>query len=169
MNKWAASPKTRLDYEQICCALFKELEGLEVKTGIAEKADNARSGPLLPLYYGSDAPLFSERRKTENRDGKLRMRKNVNTSGTTCDGQFGLYIFSVPDLDLRKQLIQKERELTDNERYSFMTDVLTAEAELRQAKATGKNWHWWVYLGAIGFVALGWSLFQLPELWWVLW
>jgi hypothetical protein len=40
--------------------------------------------------------------------------------------------------------------------------VPTAQAELNQAKATGKNWYWWASLGAIGFVALGWSLFQLP-------
>jgi hypothetical protein len=44
----------------------------------------------------------------------------------------------------------------------FMTDVRAAEAELRQAKATGKNWYLWASLGAIGFVALGWLLFQLP-------
>jgi len=122
------SPKTRLDYEKICRALFKELQDLEVKAGIAEKADNARSGPRLPLHYDSDAPFLSARWKAEDEEERQDKQDYIRRAIRS------LY-FSVPDLDLRKQLIQKERELTDNERYTFLTDVPTAQAELNQAKA----------------------------------
>jgi hypothetical protein len=139
------------DYAQIGDTLFEVLQALEVKAGI----EDARRGPLFPLYYDSDAPWGSERKKTEDeeesQDREDYIRRRIRS----------LY-FSVHDLDLRKQLIQKERELTDNARYEFKTDVQTAEVKVREAKSIGKNWVWWASFCAIGWVALGWSLFQLP-------
>ncbi len=147
------SPKTRSDYEQICGALSRELQELEVKAGITEKADDARKPSWGNI--DSDTPYLSEKWKAEE-EAEFQFERDY------VRREIRSLYFAVPDLDLRKQLIEKARELTDNERYMFMTDVGAAEAELRQAKATGKNWYLWASLGAIGFVALGWSLFQLP-------
>jgi hypothetical protein len=116
------------DYAQIGDTLFEELQALEVKASI----EDARRGPLFPLYYDSDAPWGSEREKAEDeeesQDREDYIRRRIRS----------LY-FSVHDLDLRKQLIQKERELTDNARYELKTDVQTAEAKVREAKSIGKN------------------------------
>jgi hypothetical protein len=155
VTKWTTSPKTSSDYEQVCRTLGKELGDLEARAGIAAKADDASLGPLVPLYYNSDAPLFSERGKAEREVERQHKQDYIRRKIRS------LY-FSVPDLDLRKQLIEKERELTDNWRYSTRTDVQAAEIGLSQAKASGQNWYLRASLSAIVFVAIGWSLFQLP-------
>jgi hypothetical protein len=68
----------------------------------------------------------------------------------------------VPDLDLRKQLIQKEREITDNSRYACMTDVPTARADLRTAAATARFWPLEAAVFAVLSVLAGAWLYQVP-------
>lgn len=116
-------------------ALREHVKGrheLERQAGIGDAALRAWEGPLFPLGVWSDAEFGSDEwqqvREEEEDDDDRYVRQKIR----------GLY-FSVADLDLRKSLIEKEREIHGARKEISRAAVFEAEGELAEAKRHGRE------------------------------
>jgi hypothetical protein len=157
--KWKRNKTNRLAQEAKADEQWKascaELSALEREAGILDKVNDARLGPLLPYGWDSDAPSGSDQAREETkiywREQEEYARWNIRR----------LY-FAVPDLDLRKRLIEKKREITSNHREVSRHMVLEQRVKVGQAEGRGLFWWAWAAVGVAVAVEFGWRLFQEP-------
>jgi hypothetical protein len=130
------------------------LRELEVKAGIDKDADNARQNSFYAAFHDSDAPLFSQQSQRE-------FEIELEREGETIRRRIRQCYFGVPDLDLRKEMITKNRELTDNGRWCRLADRSAAQAGLKAAAATGRYWPLVAAVAAVFCVLAGGALHQV--------
>jgi hypothetical protein len=113
----------------------KEICELEARAGIAADAEKAREGSFFPLHVFSDTPLFSEASYREGEEEFARERSSINR-------KIRRLYFSIPDIKLRKLLIEKDRAYTDAHRNWFV--ALRDEAQQALTLAHSVRQHWWI-------------------------
>ena len=148
------TPKTSDDYDAKGLGLAKQLRELQVRAGIDGKIEDAHQNSFDPMYYDSDAPLFSRQSLRESELEFEVARENIRRTVRQ-------YYFAVSDVDLRKELIEKERELTDIHRWNMRDKAFEAHARIQAAAATWQ--YWWVVAAvfAVSSVVGGAALYQV--------
>jgi hypothetical protein len=141
------SNNTKLDEarEQVK-ACHQELIESETRAGIAEAAEKLRTEP--PNYMGIDdaaEPYSDEQRELEETEEKYHQER---TTRRIRD----LY-FAVLDVELRKELIAKDREEGSLALRYWQQELSDAAAKLETARSMHR--HWWVWASVWGVALLG--------------
>ena len=135
-------------------AVGNELSALEEQAGISAQADRARDD-YTPYGWDSDVEFYTAEGRKENED--YFSLNQENTKWRLRD----LY-FAVPDLDLRKALIVKERDL----HYVWLGwwDAQVLDAQIDLARARRPRWTGLLtpVLLALFLVPASWHDFQVP-------
>jgi hypothetical protein len=145
-------PKPERDYFAEQRALFRELQSLESLAGIQRYADRAREGFLVPMI--SHAPAHSDRFEQENEENEKieqdHIRHNIRS----------LY-FGVANIELRKNLIKKEREIASLLISGALDELSKARIALNRIRhANPTEWCLWVSIIGVACVAVGYLAFE---------
>lgn len=107
----------------------REIQTIERSLGIDKEAERAREGPLIPLHAFSQTPMCTPRSVQEGReerwDEQATIRRKIRA----------LY-FSTPDIEVRRLLIRKTRQLEALHKVEARDDERRAEAAVIAAMDT---------------------------------
>ncbi len=133
----------------------KEICELEARAGIAADAKNAREDSFFPLHVLSDTPLFTEASFREGEEEFARERSTITR-------KIRRLYFSIPDIELRKLLIEKDRAYTNAHRNWFVASRDDAQQALTRAHSVRR--HWWVSAAFYGVLLVlgGYFFFKIP-------
>ena len=149
-------PTTSQDkYDAEMRDIGKEISELEARAGIAADTKNAREDSFFPRHVFSDTPLFTEASFREGEEDFARERASINR-------KIRHLYFSIPDIELRKLLIEKDRTYTDAHRNWFVASRDDAEQALTHAHSVRR--HWWVSAAFYGVLLVlgGYFFFKIP-------
>lgn len=142
------------DIDKAQAELAAEIEELEVRAGIQAQADRARE-PGMPLHIGDFAPFGSE-------EARIQMQEEEYSHDNYRRKIRKIYL-NIKDLEIRKQLIQKERKAGKLQAQWFEAEVYKARQELNKIKeSAGKNWYYMAAGTAILAIAGGYGVFNIP-------
>jgi hypothetical protein len=119
-------------------ALRKELEQLEARAGIRAPADQLRRHPR-----------FEHARFAHETDSDRRQELWIDFERQCMRDLY----FSVRDTDLRRALIEKEREIGHLSPRLWQEEMNEAAARLRDTETTGR--YWWVSPSILGIFFIG--------------
>jgi hypothetical protein len=140
-----------IEKQHVCGNQFVELAEL---AGIAKEVEHALS-PHTPLHWDSDAPSGSERAERENAEYWEDQRR-------TTDRLLREAIFSVSDVEMRKRLIAKSREVERLRRELFVLLANDAEATLEKVRIPRPTWLIWAAVVSAASVAAGYQFLGIP-------
>ena len=148
------STKAELEIEQKLRAFEREARELVQQAGIAEEAERAAL-PHSALHWDSDAPIGSEQERRETVEYWEDQRR---TTAYLLRKAF----FSVSDVEMRKRLIAKQREIEDLRRDLFVQAAHDADTALEEARIPRPTW--WIAAAIVGttLVAAGYHFFGIP-------
>jgi hypothetical protein len=128
-------------------ARHKELERLEARAGIGAPAEQLRRASPLFKHARFARETDPDRRQELWIDFERRLHEEK-----TNRGMRELY-FSVRDTDLRRALIEKEREIGHLSLRFWQEELNEAAARLRDTETTGR--YWWVSPSILGIFFIG--------------
>jgi hypothetical protein len=130
----------------------KALIDLEIRADIADAAEKLRTDP--PNYlgvYDAAEPYSDEQRKLERTTENLHHERSIRRLRN-------LY-FGVGDVELRKQLILKDREEGQITIHYWQEELAEATAKFETARSIHKHWWVWSSICGIVFIAVGFHFF----------
>ena len=119
---------------------------LEARAGVAEEAENLRKEP--PNYFF--VYDVGERHSDERREAEMA-EERFHQERTTL--RFRDLYFKVPDLELRKELISKDREQGSLALRYYQQELSDAAGRLETARSIRR--HWWMWASALGIALIG--------------
>lgn len=135
-------------------ACRQELVELEIRAGIADAAERLRTAPPnYYLVYDSAEPYSDAQREAEQAEEAFHQQR---TTRRIRD----LY-FAVQDIELRKELIVKDREEGTLALRYWQQELSDAAANLDTARSMRKDWWAWASVWGIALLALGYYFFGL--------
>ena len=134
--------------------VHKALIELEIRAGIAEAAENLRTE--APSYIGvyDAAELYSDEQQ------ELAIAEEEFHRQRTTRRLRDLY-FAVRDVDLRKELIAKDREEGSLALRYWQQEMSDAATKLETARSTHRYWWMWASIWGVVFIGLGFHFFGL--------
>lgn len=111
----------------------REIQEIERARGIDKEADRAREGPLFPLHAFSKTPFGTP-------ESRLERREEMADEAATIRRRIRSLYFAVPDMEARRLLIGKTRQLEDLHKKEAREAERTAERAVgaaMEAKAHG--------------------------------
>jgi hypothetical protein len=126
---------------------------LETRAGIGKAAEKLRNAvPAYWTVYDEAEPYSDKKRELEN---SLERSHQEET-----DRRIRNLYFSVRDLELRKALIAKDREIGDLALHYWQQDLSDVA---RACEAAQKAHYWWLWasMWGIAFIAVGFRFFGL--------
>jgi hypothetical protein len=144
-------PKPERDYFAEERALHDELRSLESLAGIQQYADRAREGFLIPMISNAtDRDTFEQENEENEKIERDHIRRNIRS----------IY-FGVANIELRKSLIKKEREILTLRRLGAGDERLKASRALARIRyAAPTEWCLGASIIGIIFVAVGYLAFE---------
>jgi hypothetical protein len=136
--------------EKVC---KEELHALEIEAGIVEASDKACRGSLFP--HIPDAPYGTEQHRMEIEESEAAERAYVRH-------RLRSVYFGVADIEVRKKLIAKYRQIEKYRLDWFVNELWQAEAKLRRVRASERYWWIWASLGGVIWVLVGNDVLGVP-------
>ena len=135
-------------------ACHRELIELETRAGIVEAAEKLRTEP--PSYfsiYDAAEPYSDEQRELERSEEAFHQQR-INRRIRDLH-------FEIRDVELRRQLIVKDREVGALALDYWRQELSDAAANLEKARASHGRWWLWASVWGVALLALGFQQFGL--------